>query len=77
VPGVRRQPKTGGTCPGMKEFGRMVSKARTKQKITQGDLAGMVNIDMLTMHRIEEGHANVTPEVKMALLEALGIVEQA
>lgn len=54
-----------------KLIGARIKAQRNKQKLTQDQLAEMVNITTVYLSRIENGHAKPTLEVYAAICEAL------
>ncbi len=57
----------------LKSIGQKIAYERVKQKITQEDLAGMVEMDRSFLSYIENGHNNFSIEVLLKIAEALEV----
>ena len=57
----------------LKSIGRKIAQERTRQKLTQEDLAGMAEIDRSFLSYIENGRKNFSIEMLFSICKALGI----
>ena len=57
----------------LKTIGRKIAQERVKQKLTQEDLAGMVEMDRSFLSFIENGRKNFSVEMLLEISKALKI----
>lgn len=59
--------------PSRGDLGRRIGAARTARRLTQAELAGLANISLSTLRKIEQGGRGVTDRVLFAISDVLGI----
>ena len=57
----------------LKSIGRKIAQERTKQGLTQEDLAGMADIDRSFLSYIENGRKNFSMEMLLKLASSLKV----
>ncbi len=61
----------------IKQFGKRIKKIRKANSITQTELAGLCDVDIRTIQRIESGEYGVGLHILFALADALEIEASA
>src|SRR4029077_1373368 len=65
---LKRQSRTLGQA-----LGFVVTKLRVKEKWSQGDLAGKSGFEITTINRLEQGKANPTMALVIAMADTFGL----
>lgn len=60
----------------LKDIGRRIAQERVKKKLTQEDLAGIVEMDRSFLSYIENGHKNFSVEMLLRIADALEVAPE-